>query len=284
MRWLVLSHLHIDHLIGFDHLLRVRLFSDLPLMVFGPPGTTEVIGHRLKGYSWNLTSGSPFWVETIDLSSPLAPIVGATYRCEEQFDREELDSSVLFSGERTLTLREDLSLSWYPVDHGVPCYCYLLRKNLLAKFSQEMCIRLGLKPGSWVQKLLDSSDEDFGLEVEGEWRNREWLSERLLSHRDDEMIGYLTDTRLVEPLFQNLSKFFYKVDILACETAYLASEERLADKNLHMTTHQGANLARCCGAKELHLFHLSRRYQESGSERHLEEARSIFPQARLLKA
>ena len=37
----VVSHAHMDHFIGFDHLLRLRLRDDRPLRFFGPACTSD---------------------------------------------------------------------------------------------------------------------------------------------------------------------------------------------------------------------------------------------------
>src|SRR5207247_454355 len=54
------SHTHIDHFIGFDHLLRMFLARDLRLDLFGPPGIIANVRGKLAGYTWNLVDGYPF--------------------------------------------------------------------------------------------------------------------------------------------------------------------------------------------------------------------------------
>ena len=44
VRLVLLSHAHLDHLIGFDHLLRLHLGREIRLRVVGPEGTAEVGG------------------------------------------------------------------------------------------------------------------------------------------------------------------------------------------------------------------------------------------------
>lgn len=275
VRWLCLSHLHIDHLIGFDHLLRVRLFSDLPLTVFGPPGTSTVIGHRLKGYAWNLTSGSPFEIQTFDLKETGGTDVGSRYRCHNQFDPETISAIQ----ESPIYLYDNLYLAWHPVDHGVPCYCFKLEKHSAPKFSLEICQSLGLNPGPWVKQL--TSGAKLELEVEGELRDQDWLSQKLLSPPRIETLGYLTDTKLAEPLRAKLISFFADVDRLICESAYLSHEADTATTNLHMTTHQVGQFAKDAGASKLTIFHLSRRHMENGPESHLREVQEMFPEAEL---
>lgn len=279
VRWVFLSHHHIDHLIGFDHLLRVRLFSDLPLTVVGPLGTTAVIGHRLQGYSWNLTSGSPFCVEAVDLHQQ-SIVDSRLYRCHHQFHGETPPTPAKVLEPGCFSLEDDLILSWHPVDHGVPCCCYRLERRFTPKFSLERCQSLGLKPGPWVKAL--TAKEEFTLEVQGQTRDAAWLREQLLSEVPSQSLGFLTDTRLSPTLSKELCEFFRGVDVLVSECAYLNADSKLAEDNLHMTCSQVASLATAADVGALKLFHLSRRYQEQGPQEHLRETRSVFENTGLL--
>ncbi len=275
VRWVLLSHLHIDHLIGFDHLLRVRLFSDLPLAIFGPEGTAETIAHRLKGYHWNLTSGSPLVVEAIDLSGGQA----LRFRCHHQFAPEPL-SHHWFSPDG-LKLESDLRARWIPVKHGLPCVAYRLERDLMPRFSMEKCRSLGLSPGPWVRQLTEG--QPLELEVEGQRRNQDWLAEQLLEPREPETLGYLTDTLLDQELADQLSEFYHRTDLLLSEAAYRQDEEQTARQNLHMTTAQVAGLCQRAEVQELRIFHLSRRHQADGPERHLAEVQALFPHSSLVE-
>lgn len=278
VRWLFLSHLHIDHLIGFDHLLRMRLFSSLPLTVYGPAGTVEVLTHRLRGYAWNLTSGSPFVISVFDLSSE-----GQTGRfpCHDSFEATPIENSHEAPvAQLRVRLSPELEVLGHPVEHGVPCLAYRLDRKLPPKFSLETALSLGLEPGPWVKTLI--SGRPVTQLVGGVERDQSWLSEQLLSPPVQNSLGFLTDTRLDAVLAEKLSTFFEDVDRLCCESAYLRDEVDIAEKNLHMTTDQVARLALACRAKKLQVFHFSRRHQESGHEKHLDEIRQVFPQSYLL--
>ena len=54
VRTVGVSHMHIDHLIGFDLLLRIHVGRDATISMIGPAGFADRIGHKLQGYSWDL--------------------------------------------------------------------------------------------------------------------------------------------------------------------------------------------------------------------------------------
>jgi ribonuclease Z len=48
------THTHMDHFIGFDHLLRVCLGREKHLFLYGPPGFIDNVEGKLRAYTWNL--------------------------------------------------------------------------------------------------------------------------------------------------------------------------------------------------------------------------------------
>jgi ribonuclease Z len=48
------SHTHMDHFAGFDHLLRVCLGRDTGVRMYGPRNFIEQVEHKLHAYTWNL--------------------------------------------------------------------------------------------------------------------------------------------------------------------------------------------------------------------------------------
>jgi ribonuclease Z len=54
VRTVGVSHMHIDHLIGFDALLRVNVGRHVTITLFGPRAFADCVGHKLQGYAWDL--------------------------------------------------------------------------------------------------------------------------------------------------------------------------------------------------------------------------------------
>src|SRR6266496_2880265 len=51
---LFVSHMHMDHFIGFDALLRVSVGREKTIRITGPRGLCDRIFHKLQGYEWDL--------------------------------------------------------------------------------------------------------------------------------------------------------------------------------------------------------------------------------------
>ena len=49
-----ISHTHMDHFFGFDHLLRLHLGREKVLYLYGPGGILKNVEGKLAGYTWNL--------------------------------------------------------------------------------------------------------------------------------------------------------------------------------------------------------------------------------------
>src|ERR1700756_3758368 len=73
------SHTHIDHFIGFDHLLRLLVGRDKSVHLYGPAGLAEHVGHKLWGYRWDLVEGYDCDV-ILDVSELVTPQSIATTR------------------------------------------------------------------------------------------------------------------------------------------------------------------------------------------------------------
>ncbi len=82
-------------------------------------------------------------------------------------------------------------------------------------------------------------------------------------------MAFIMDTRLC-PAAYELAK---EADLMVCESTYLSSEEKEAEKYYHLTASQAAKIAKTSGVKKLVLTHFSQRY--SSIEDFIKEAVTI---------
>jgi ribonuclease Z len=110
------SHTHMDHFSGFDHLLRVCLGRDTGVRMYGPPGFIDRVEHKLAAYTWNLVQNyeTDFVVEAHELSAD-GRVPRARFRSREQFRREPMDDTSAPDG--VLLADEQFRVRACPLEH-----------------------------------------------------------------------------------------------------------------------------------------------------------------------
>src|SRR5690349_24389839 len=77
----LVSHAHMDHFAGFDHFLRLLLGRDKTIHLYGPAGFIDQVGHRLRGYTWNIIHN---YTGNLVLDAGEVHANGAVYRARFQ--------------------------------------------------------------------------------------------------------------------------------------------------------------------------------------------------------
>lgn len=255
---LFFSHLHMDHVAGFDSFFRTNFNrQEQENHIWGPPETSDIMQHRFQGYIWNIQEEA----------------IGTWF--VHDFDGQGVKSFRLELGERfgqkhfvqekkTNALILDTPLYQvfaHVMDHKTPCLAYKIVEKDRVNVNKTRMDELGLQPGPWLKGLKENSNDEHGL----------------LIQKKGASLAYLTDFLLDDQALTSLSKHLKNCNTLVCEAQYLDQDMELAKKNFHMTTLLTAKLAREVNADELVLFHLSERYEESDWIRMLKEAQQIFP-------
>ena len=266
------SHFHVDHVAGFDSLLRARLNLEKPLHLWGPAGSIELITHRLRGILWNLMDGlsAPWVVHEIHENM----IYSRTFGNFESFKNFLPDTENTWDD--TILKTPYFSLQARVMDHATPSLAFRLSEPERVNVDTSQFSALGLRPGAWVKAFKDAPIEQAQLEIDGKQYDLETLRSQLLLRSSGEAIAYLTDFLLDEKALLKLESMLRANDMIVCESQYLHSDLELATRNFHMTSVQAANLATRVKAQELILFHLSRRYSSDQWQELLLEAQTIF--------
>lgn len=274
--YLCFSHLHMDHVGGFDPFFRATFERPQAVTVWGPPDTARILHHRFQGYLWNMPGerGGTWWVHE------LHPGHLHTYR----FELSEAYAIAHDEGTRPtegLLLESDhLTLEAMALDHRTPSLAYLLRERPKQHVDAQKLEALGLPSGAWIKQLKEPLPGQRSLEVEGRSYDLRALRAELLSDAPGDSVAYLTDFLLDEAAMRRLVPWLQGVQTLVCESQYRHADLELARKNYHLTSVQAAQLAREADVGELVLFHLSDRYASRERSLLLHEAQAIFPRAR----
>jgi len=266
------SHTHMDHFAGFDHLLRVVLGRKTGIVLFGGPDFVAQVEHKLRAYTWNVVHR--YEVElVIDAREIGVDGCGqrARFSSRTGFAREpcapfDLPGDVLH--EETL-----FRVRGRFVDHELPCLAYALEEKAQFKVAKDRLAALGLSTGPWLRdlKLAVLAGAPGTTPLRLRWRDRH--GEHETTRRVDELrevvldvvpgrrIGYVTDLRFTEPNLHTLTQLLSGVDQLFIESVFLDADRAHATRKNHLTALQAGLIARRLGARAVVPFHFSPRYE-----------------------
>jgi ribonuclease Z len=269
------SHLHIDHVAGFDAFFRCTFNrTDRPNHLWGPAGTGAILHHRFRGFLWNLVNGQQAAWRVHDLHFSRV----ATMRLElaEAFTMAHDEGDRPW--ERTILEGPGYVVEALLMDHGTPSVAYIVREKPRLNVDAARLAGLGLRPGPWLQRVRGPAAVEAEMVViEGVTRELRELQDALLTVTPGNAVAYLTDFLLDAPAADRLAQALKGVGTVVCESQYREADIELAHRNYHMTAKQAASLAARAGVGQLVLFHLSDRYRPEEWGAILAEAQAVFP-------
>ncbi|MBI5039440.1 MAG: ribonuclease Z [Nitrospirae bacterium] len=263
------SHTHMDHFVGFDHLLRIVLNREKGLRIYGPPGIIGNIEGKLGGYTWNLTEGYPLCLLVTEVHPDR--LVKAEFCAKDGFRRHDT-GSLPFSG---ILLEEDMfTISCQHLDHKIPSLGFALKERFHININKDKLLTLGLPVGPWLRDFKEalwegrSKDEPFSVqwEEDGQRRSRDFLlgelKDLIAIVTEGQKISYIVDAVYHQENEEKIVSLARDSDILYCEAGYLDQEREIGLARGHLTAQQAGELARRAGAKDLISLHCSPRYKD----------------------
>jgi ribonuclease Z len=276
------SHAHMDHFMGFDHILRLFLHRDAVLHMYGPADFLARIAGRLAGYTWNLTEDYPLVIVGHEVRED--GIRSAEFRAATSFAPSPATTRP-FDG--VLLDEPALRVETAILDHKIPCLAFALTEKSHLNVDPVALEALGARPGKWLDQLKRAiraeepaeSTIDVPIAGEGERTERPFpigeLRERLIRESRGQKIGYVVDTLFNGPNHEKITNLVRGADLFYCEAPFLDEDEDQATKRYHLTAKQAGILGRDAGVRRLEVFHFSPRY-EGQAERIYAEARAAF--------
>jgi len=276
------SHTHMDHFIGFDHLLRIFLARELHLEVFGPPGIIANVRGKLAGYTWNLIDSYPFTLTAHEVGAEHVESVHLPARTA--FRPEPLGSR-RFDG--VLVDTPELTVTAAHLDHRIPCLGFALAEKTRLNVRPERLTALGIPPGRWLNRLKDAvrAGQPDNTPIRAEWRDGATarsaefrlgeLRDQLLVETRGQKIAYVVDTLFSRANLARISELARGADVFFCESLFLDADRDQASKRYHLTARQAGSLARAAGVARLETFHFSSRYDRDPTPLRA-EAQAVF--------
>jgi ribonuclease Z len=266
------SHTHMDHFAGFDHLLRVCLGRDTGVTLYGPPRFIEQLEHKLHAYTWNLVENytSDFKIDARELHAD-GSVHRARFRSHHRFEREVLADAIATDG--VLLDEAQFKVRARAFDHhGLPSLSFSFEEHTHINVWKSKLDELGLPTGPWLtelkRKVREGASDDTPIEVR--WRTREGsrmrtyslgeLAEQVLEFVPGQRVCYVTDVAGHDDNTRGLIEFLRDADLAFIEAVFLEADAQHAANKAHLMAKQAGAIARAAGVKSAVPFHFSTRY------------------------
>ncbi len=267
------THMHIDHFIGFDTLLRALLRRETPLKVYGPEELISCVEGKLRGYTWNLIQEYPIKIEVFGISR--RKMRHASFYAEQSFariDREEM----VFEG--SALEAPPYTVSAVNLSHGIPCLAFSLKEDFHINIDKTGLSAMNLSTGPWLsdlkQMIRAKAAPDTPLRVDG----REFAFSDLVhiaAVTEGQKVSYVTDVSPEEDNLIRVTQFVKDSDTLYCEAYFLHEDRERAFERHHLTAKMAGEIARQAKVRNLVLMHFSPKYRDR-MEKMEEEAMKEF--------
>jgi ribonuclease Z len=271
--YIFVSHTHMDHFIGFDHLLRLCLGRDKHLHLFGPPGFLERLEHKLKAYTWNLVENytNDFAILATEVHADRRTT--RRYECRRAFQPEVQEESRPFDG--TLLETRFFSVQAIFLDHLIPCLSFRFEERIRINIMKNILQEMDLPTGVWLialkEHILRGDADDtpvriFSKRGSGQIPER-WLPlgdlKRAVRMTPGLRISYVTDAIHSPENVAGILELVQDSDTLFIETTFLEEDAETAAKKYHLTARQAGLLARQAQVKRIIPFHFSPKYKRA---------------------
>lgn len=264
----LISHAHIDHMIGFGALLRFFLYREKPLSIYGGKGITERIAGHLAGYTWNLIRDYPIHLIVHELDEGF--IQRTDFRGRKRFKPEQ-GRNMPCPG-NILLKRPYGIVRALPLSHGdITSLAFSLEEPLHVGIHKDALEKEGYQPGPWLTHIKDlirvDADPEKPLRVPRiDGTEVELPLERLfkkIAHKERGMkISYVTDVSPLRKNIDDIISFVRNSHFLAIEAVFSHQDLDRAKSRNHLTAHLAGTIAREADCARFITFHHSPRYQD----------------------
>ena len=266
------SHTHMDHFSGFDHLLRVCLGRDRGVTLYGPEKFITHLEHKLAAYTWNLVENyeTEFVLVAHEIDSR-GLVQRARFRSTNRFQREALPGGAASEG--VLLETPLFRVRSVPLEHhDITSLAFAFEESVHINVLKNRLDDLRLPTGPWLTELKKRVREGAAdsTRIRVQWRTRSGprvqemelgeLKQKVLEFVPGQKICYVTDVADNERNQAALATFLQGADLLFIEAVFLDSDRAHAERKAHLTARAAGAIARAAGVKSAVPFHFSPRY------------------------
>lgn len=266
-----ISHAHIDHFIGFDHLVRLCLGREKRIHLFGPSGFVDQVWHRLASYTWNLVYNydTDFTIIATEIHPDMSGL-STEFHCLQGFRPE--GAMTRHFADNIVYDEEGLSVRVALLDHKIPSLAFSLEEKMHINILKNRLEEMGLEVGPWLKELKGAIQrgerDDMPIRVaglKGTGGNSAVLPLKELREQAVRVVAgqkvcYVTDAAFNPQNAERIVALAKGADYLFIESTFLEADAGRAAERYHLTARQAGELARRAGVTRVIPFHFSPRY------------------------
>ncbi len=280
------SHTHMDHFSGFDHLLRVCLGRDTGVTLYGPSRFIAQLEHKLGSYTWNLVQNyqTDFVIIAHEIDR-LGNVQRARFRSRARFEREAAPGTK--AGEGVLLEAPLFRVRTIPLEHhDITSLAFAFEESVHINVWKNRLQELRLPTGPWLtelkRKVRAGAPDNTPIRVH--WRTRDGsydrtialgeLKQDVLEFLPGQKVCYVTDVADNDRNRAALAGFVRGADLLFIEAVFLDADREHAERKAHLTARAAGEIARAAAVRSAVPFHFSPRYLGREDELRQEFARA----------
>jgi ribonuclease Z len=277
-----------DHMAGFDRLLRLRLHRPQALCLFGPDGFVDQVEHRLGAFSWNLLDATSvdFRLTVHDFDGRRIAR-GAEFRARDAFRRRDVLPPDLPDG--TALAEDDFAVDCVALDHGIPSLAFAFQESLRVNLWKTALEEHGLPVGPWLEDakraIRGHAPDDHLVEIPG--RGPVPLGDlrgRVFRTEPGQRVVYVTDAADTGANRDLILRLASGADHLFIETPFLDADRHLAADTRHLTARAAGEMGQAAGARRVTGFHHSARYGDGSRALEAELAEALGRETPMARA
>ena len=281
------SHAHMDHFAGFDHLLRLLLGRDKLVHLYGPADFIDKVEHKLRAYTWNVIHNyiGNLVFEVGEVFDDIT-LRRARFQSAHAFEREIMPEQRLEAD--VLAYCGALLVQCAVLDHGTPCLGFALQEPAHFNIWKTKLEERGLVVGPWLRDLkraIQAKQLD-SFPIQALRRSDQGVASvsvplhalrEVVQVTPGQKIAYIVDVRYHDANAERIERLASGADILFIEAAFLEADTAHAARKNHLTAGQAGLLARRAQVKRVVPFHFSTRYSDRADALSQETQRAFSP-------
>lgn len=256
-----ISHAHMDHIGGFQWLLRSRLEKLPACRIYGPPGLAGHIESMISGFLWDrIGENAPIFLVSELHGERLHRFRIVAGRCSEPMGEVSVTDGVILE-------EAEFRIRAVVLDHHTPVLAFALEEEKSVNVRKERLQALGVEPGPWLSRLkqavLEDERESMILLPDGRRFTASVLGAELLLLTPGKKLVYATDLGDTPENRRRLIALAQHAHTLFCEATFIEKDSSQAERSGHLTTRACGEIASAAEVARLIPFHFSCRYSDN---------------------